>query len=89
MSRVLLTLAGASTKRVVQPIAPTSGRKVLLAMRAHGKAKMVARVAVMRKLLHAIFGMFKHQTAFDGSKLFLLPDENSRPQPRFSTPEVA
>ena len=42
-------------------------------LRARGKAKMVARVAVMRKMLHAIFGMFKHQTAFDGNKLYPLP----------------
>jgi transposase len=34
---------------------------------------MVALVAVMRKLLHAIFGMFKHRTAFDGNKLYPLP----------------
>jgi transposase len=31
---------------------------------------MVALVAVMRKLLHAIFGMFKHDAAFDGAKLY-------------------
>jgi len=42
-------------------------------LRARGKAKMVALVAVMRKLLHAIFGMFKHRTAFDGNKLYPLP----------------
>jgi transposase len=40
---------------------------------ARGKAKMVALVAVMRKLLHAIFGMFKHRQPFDGAKLFALP----------------
>jgi transposase len=34
-----------------------------------GKAKMVALIAVMRKLLHAIFGMFKHDVLFDGAKL--------------------
>jgi len=42
-------------------------------LRARGKLKMVALIAVMRKLLHAIFGMFKHQTAFDGSKVYALP----------------
>lgn len=52
-------------------------------LRARGKAKMVALVAVMRKLLHAIFGMFKHQTAFDGNKVFALP------LPQISTTEVA
>ena len=40
---------------------------------AKGKAKLQAIVAVMRKLLHAIFGMFHHQTTYDGSKLFPIP----------------
>jgi transposase len=34
------------------------------------KAKMQALVAVARKLLHAIYGIFKGQTPYDGSKLF-------------------
>ena len=38
-------------------------------LQARGKCKMVALVAVMRKLLHAIFGMFKHDSEFDGAKL--------------------
>ncbi len=37
-----------------------------------GKTKLQALVAVMRKLLHAIFGMFKHHQAFDGSKVYAL-----------------
>ena len=37
---------------------------------ARGKEKLQALVAVMRKLLHAIFGMFKHRQSYDGSKLF-------------------
>ena len=52
-------------------------------LRAHGKLKMVALVAVMRKLLHAIYGMFKHQKAFDGSKVYALP------APQISTKEAA
>jgi len=40
---------------------------------ARGKTKMQALVAVMRKLLHAIFGIFKHQLPYDGSKLFAPP----------------
>lgn len=40
---------------------------------AKGKLKMQALVAVMRKLLHAIFGMFKHHQLYDGSKVFPLP----------------
>lgn len=39
-------------------------------VQAAGKCKMVALVAVMRKLLHAIFGMFKHDEAFDSSKVY-------------------
>jgi len=44
---------------------------------ARGKAKMQALVAVMRKLLHAIFGMFKHHQLYDGSKLFCRPAQIS------------
>ncbi|MEM9996550.1 MAG: IS110 family transposase [Bacteroidota bacterium] len=33
-----------------------------------GKPKKVAVVAVMRKLLHALYGMLKHDAAFDGTK---------------------
>ena len=34
-----------------------------------GKAKLQALVAVMRKLLHAAWGMFHHQQPYDGAKL--------------------
>ncbi len=37
---------------------------------AKGKKPMQALVAVMRKLLHAIRGMFLHNTNFDGAKFF-------------------
>ena len=37
---------------------------------ARGKTKMQALVASMRKLLHAIFGMFKHDQLFDGPKVY-------------------
>jgi len=40
---------------------------------AKGKLKMVATVAVMRKLLHAIWGMLKHDADFDGQKFYALP----------------
>jgi len=40
---------------------------------ARGKPKMVAVVAVMRKLLHAIYGMLKHGQNFDGQKFYRLP----------------
>ncbi len=42
---------------------------------ARGKQKMQALVAVARKLLHAIFGMFKHQEAYDGSKVYRLQED--------------
>ena len=35
----------------------------------HGKAKLQALTAVMRKLLHAIFAMFRHDQDYDGAKL--------------------
>ena len=44
-------------------------RAFYLHLQARGKCKMVALVAVMRKLLHAIFGMFKYDAPFDGAKL--------------------
>ena len=37
---------------------------------AQGRKPMQALVAVMRKLLHAIHGMFQHDTDFDGTKFF-------------------
>ena len=37
-----------------------------------GKSKLQALVAVMRKLLHAIYGMFRHHSPFDGA--ILVPD---------------
>jgi transposase len=41
---------------------------------ARGKTKMQALVATMRKLLHAIFGMFKHDQLFDGQKVYAALD---------------
>jgi transposase len=40
---------------------------------ARGKKPIVAVVAVMRKLLHAIHGMFKHNANFDGQKFYRMP----------------
>jgi len=40
---------------------------------ARGKKKLQALVAVMRKLLHAIYGMLKTNTDFDGAKFRTLP----------------
>ena len=39
---------------------------------SRGKKPMQAVVAVMRKLLHAIWGMLKHDQDFDGNKFFKL-----------------
>ena len=40
------------------------------ALLARGKQKMQAIVAVMRKLLHAIWGMLKHRQEWNGSKFY-------------------
>ena len=42
-----------------------------------GKQPMQAVVAVMRKLLHAIWGMLKHDQDFDGNKFFKIANENA------------
>jgi transposase len=52
-------------------------------LRDRGKPKLVALIAVMRKLLHAIYGMFKHRQPFDGAKVYPLPT------PEISTQEAA
>ena len=39
-------------------------------LKRRGKKKLQALVAAMRKLLHAIWGMFKTKTTFNGSLLF-------------------
>lgn len=41
-----------------------------------GKPKMVALVAVMRKLLHAFHGMLHHRQTFDGNRFSPTPVEN-------------
>jgi len=41
-----------------------------LHLQARHKTKLQALMAVSRKLLHAIFGMFKTDTSYDGAKLF-------------------
>jgi transposase len=44
---------------------------------AAGKRPLQAIVAVMRKLLHAIWGMLKHDADFDGNKFFRLEAETA------------
>jgi transposase len=46
-------------------------------VQARGKTKMQALVATMRKLLHAIFGMFKHDQLFEGSKFYAARQESA------------
>lgn len=40
------------------------------ALLARHKTKLQALIAVARKMLHAIFGMFRSRTCYDGSRLF-------------------
>ena len=47
------------------------------ALLARGKLKMQAITAVMRKLLHAIWGILHHRQEWDGSKFYRLPIENT------------
>src|SRR6266478_69658 len=44
---------------------------------AAGKKPLQALVAVMRKLLHAIWGMLKHEQDFDGNKFFKLAEKTA------------
>ena len=39
---------------------------------ARGKTKMTAITAVMRKLLHALWGMLHHRQPWDGEKFYRL-----------------
>jgi len=39
----------------------------------NGKEKMQALCAVMRKLLHAIHGMLKHDKPFDNTRFYAIP----------------
>jgi len=52
---------------------------------ARGKTKMQALVATMRKLLHAVYGMFKHDQLFDGQKVYASTSTTLAPPP--SIPE--
>lgn len=44
---------------------------------AKGKKPLVAIVAVMRKLLHAIYGMLKHDLDFDGEKFYQIEPQTA------------
>jgi transposase len=52
-------------------------------LQARHKTKLQALIAVARKLLHAIHGIFRTGQPYDGQKLFpaLLPSENQNPLP--------
>lgn len=45
-------------------------------LRARGKPPMVAHVAVMRKLLHAVHGMLRHGSDFDGERFRASPQKS-------------
>lgn len=47
------------------------------ALLARGKRKMQAITAVMRKLLHAIWGILKHRKEWDGGKFYRMPTANT------------
>jgi transposase len=47
-----------------------SAARFYLRLQQRGKAKLAALTAVMRKLLHGIFGMFRYGQNYDGLKLF-------------------
>ena len=52
-------------------------------LQARGKTKLQALVATMRKLLHAIYGMFKHNQLFDGQKVYAGPNASAPvPEPK-------
>ena len=53
---------------------------------ARGKTKMQALVASMRKLLHAIYGIFKHDQLFNGQKVYA--SSPAVPAPVLSNSEV-
>lgn len=57
-------------------------------LQARGKTKMQALVAAMRKLLHAIYGMFQHDQLFDGAKVYALTTP-ATPSSAPATPEAA
>ena len=52
-------------------------RAFYLHIQDNGKTKMQAVVAVMRKLLHAIWGMLHSQTTFNGQRFYAGPLEES------------
>jgi len=44
---------------------------------ARGKTKRVAQIAVMRKLLHSIWGILKYRQPWDGDKFYRLPEPSN------------
>lgn len=56
---------------------------------AHQKSKMQALVAVMRKLLHAIYGMFKYRQPYDGAKVYRRAIPTTALPTVHSVPEIA
>ena len=63
--RSALYLASWTAVRVAGPL-----QKFYRHLLAAGKPRQLALIAVARKLLHAIYGILRTQTTYDGSKLF-------------------
>jgi len=57
-------------------------------LQSRHKAKLQALIAAARKLLHAIYGIFRSLTPYDGSKLFpaIIPEEQREISP-LNTPK--
>ena len=52
-------------------------RAFYMKLLARGKLKIVAIVAVMRKLLHSVWGMLTNDQPFDGAKFYFIPDTSA------------
>ena len=64
--------AAAKWGRPVRPRFPRDPhlRAFYQALLERHKRKLQALMAVARKILHAIYGMFRHDCAYDGARLF-------------------
>ncbi len=52
---------------------------------AKGKTKRLALMAVARKLLHAIYGMFRSGKPYDGARVYQLPSSLPTPLAQLTT----
>jgi len=56
-------------------------KRFYLLLQSRGKAKMQAIVAVMRRILHKIWGMFKNKAPYDPSKFYNFPPDATATAP--------